>query len=411
MVRDLLLTRTRSLLVVGLLGLAFFWALTTRVATSVSIGGYTLNAYLTFVAALLASLLFLLTVISLTQLRNQLAQLAKSLGAVTVVAVVSSLPFFAYSLISLAQSQLLVGLQNTLVWVIFSLFLVGFIFNSTESHLKLVSQGLLVAAILLPASKIVSTLVEFDFQGQSAYAITALVLLAWAVSIRPLNWIHHAIPWLIFISILMAGVRMAGVTAALFMLFLVRHLPLSRLGRLLSILPLAGVGALLVWRFLGDKFVYRVAQGIELVQAGNPSLGYLEIVGTSERGPGWIQLVDSLGGDPNVWGQGAGKTTVFFLTDYPIGHAHNEYLRIFYDFGWVGLLIFLGGALSLFVATAMLHKREPSEFSFAALLTIFAVAVLSLTDNPIVYVMTMLPAAVIIASGFARARLKNKTLV
>lgn len=394
-----------------MLALAFFWAITTRIATGISVGPYTLNAYLTFGAALLAVLLFSLTLISLPKRWRQLFAGSSSSRNIAVVSAVSSLPFLAYSLTSLAQSQLLVGLQNTLVWLIFSLTLFGFILSSTESHLKLANQGLLVAAILLPASKIVSTLAGFDFQGQSTFSITALVILAWAVSIRPLSWIHHAIPWWIFISILMAEVRMAGLTAAVLTLFLVRHLPLSRAGRLFSIVPLAGVGALLVWRFLGDKFVYRVAQGIELVQARNPSLGYLEIVGTSERGPGWVQLIDSLGGDLNVWGQGAGKATVFFLTDYPIGHAHNEYLRIFYDFGWVGLVVFLGGALTLFVATAMLHQRHPSEFSFAALLTIFAIAVLSLTDNPIVYVMAMLPAAVIIASGFARARLKNKPLV
>ena len=385
--------------------MAFFWALTTRVATGIAIGPYTLNAYLTFVAAIIATLLFAVTLFSLFTQRARVTAGPRSLHRVTLLAMVSPLPFLTYSLISLAQSQLLTGLQNTLVWLIFSFGFAGMVFGLTAAHIELIRKGLVAVAIFLPGSKIIPTLAGFDFQGQSTFAITALVVLAWTISKQPRNWLHHLLPWWVFVAILFAEVRMAGVTAAVMMLFLVRHLPVSPAIRALSLIPAAVLSAAMVWLFLGDKFVRRVSQGVELIGAGNPSLGSLEILGTSERGPGWVLLIESLGGSSNVWGQGAGETTRFFLTDYPIGHAHNEYLRIFYDFGWVGLFLFLAGALGLFLVVATVQRKSPSDFSFAALLIIPAIAVLSLTDNPIVYVMAMLPAAVIIAGAFAETRL------
>lgn len=397
-----------SALVASLLVLGFFWALTTRVATGISVGSYTLNAYLTLIAAILASLLFALTLASLFQRRNLPANRKESLRPAVLVAALSSLPLLVYSLASLSQSQLIAGLQNILVWLIFSAALFGLIFNLTNSHLVLIRRGLLLVAVLLPASKIIPTLGGFDFQGQSTFAITALIVLAWTVSVKPETWLHHVAPWWVFLSILLAEVRMAGVTAAAIMLFLVRHLPLSRAGQFLAAIPVGLVSILLAWQFLGDKFLRRSSEGEQLVAEGNPGLGALEILGTSERGPGWVALVESLGKDFNFWGQGAGKATVFFLTEYPLGHAHNEYLRIFYDFGWAGLALFLLGALSLFLATVSLHRRNPNDFSFASLLTISSVAVLSATDNPVVYVMAMLPAAIAIGSAFATERMASK---
>lgn len=400
---------TVSALVVGLLLLGGFWALTTRVATGIYIGPYTLNAYLTLTAAVLAGLLFALTLASLFQRQNLPANRKESLRPAELVAASSSLPLLIYSLFSLGQSQILWGLQNTVVWLVFSAGLFGLIFNLTNFHLALIRKGLLVVTVLLPASKIVPTLLGSDFQGQSTFAVTALVVLAWTVSMKPKTWIHYVLPWWVFLSILLAEVRMAGVTAAVLMIFTVRHLPLSRAGRFLATVLVAVFSGLLVWQVLGEKFVSKSIQGAQLVAAGNSSLGLLELVGTSDRGPVWVLLVESLDGNANFWGQGAGKATVFFRTEPPmLGHAHNEYLRIFYDFGWVGLALFLIGALSLFLATVSLHRRNPSDLSFASLLIISSVAVLSLTDNPIVYVMAMLPAAIVIASAFATERMASR---
>ncbi len=385
--------------------MAFFWLLTTRVASGIVIGPFTLNAYLTFVAAIIATLLFAVTLFSLFTERALITEGPKSLHRVTLLAVLSPLPFLTYSLISLAQSQLLTGLQNTLVWLIFSFGLAGMVFGLTAAHIKLIRKGLVAVAIFLPGSKIIPTLAGFDFQGQSAFAITALLVLAWTLSILPSNWLHHALPWWVFVAILFAEVRMAGVTSAIMMLFLVRHLPVRPAIRALSLIPVAVLSTAMVWLFLGDKFVRRVSEGANLMGVGNPGLGFFEILGTSERGPGWVLLVESLRGGSNIWGQGAGETTRFFLTEYPIDHAHNEYLRIFYDFGWVGLFLFLAGALGLFLAVATVQRKSPSDFSRAALLIIPAIAILSLTDNPIVYVMAMLPAGVIIAGVFAETRL------
>jgi O-antigen ligase len=109
----------------------------------------------------------------------------------------------------------------------------------------------------------------------------------------------------------------------------------------------------------------------------------------------------------NWWGQGAGHSS--FLVDELLGihHPHNEYLRIYFDFGWVGFTLFLAGSLAMFIAVLWHWKRSQSGLTLAGMLSIVVVALMAVTDNPIVFIYVMLPIAVLLSAGSATQSLTS----
>jgi O-antigen ligase len=93
-----------------------------------------------------------------------------------------------------------------------------------------------------------------------------------------------------------------------------------------------------------------------------------------------------------------------------IHHPHNEYIRIFFDFGVVGLGLFLLGSLALFVSLIVVHLRNREGITLAAPLMVAAVALTALTDNPIVFAYVMVPVAVVISVALATDRLRHVSL-
>jgi O-antigen ligase len=133
----------------------------------------------------------------------------------------------------------------------------------------------------------------------------------------------------------------------------------------------------------------------------------LTALGTSGRGEAWSYIINNLPPGFNWWGQGAGQSS--YLADEILGidHPHNEYLRIFYDFGWAGLGLFLVGTLVLFLSVFSRWRRDKSDIALAASLSIVAVALLSVTDNPVIYIFVMFPLAVVISAALATASSEN----
>ena len=77
----------------------------------------------------------------------------------------------------------------------------------------------------------------------------------------------------------------------------------------------------------------------------------------------------------------------------------NEYLRIFFDFGWVGLTVFLIGSLAMFLGSFMNWRKTKTELALSSVLSIVVVALMAVTDNPIVFIYVMLPVAILVATG------------
>lgn len=378
--------------------LAFLWLVTIRVPTAIWLGGFTLNAYLTGVAALIGGLLSLLTVILIASGRPPHGFPLRDTSRPLLVVSLSAMPLLGYSAISLGLNFRIEGFQNALVWAAFSLALFALPLWIGVNDQKAIASGLRIVVLVVPITKIITFYGGVDFYGEASYALVAVVLMAYAVSQKPSQWFDYAAPWLLLFSILLCDVRTAAVVAGFLILFTAHHLRVRPLVKTL-VSAAAGIAAgVLIWIFVGDRFLNRGDAGLaQFVGDDSPLAG----IGTTNRAAAWAFILENLPPGTNWWGQGAGHSSYLADELLAIHHPHNEYLRIFFDFGWAGLALFLGSGLALFVALVINWRRTPSALALASVLVVPAVALMAVTDNPIVFVYVMVPVAVIIASSFA----------
>jgi len=386
--------------------IALVWLVTIRVPTAIWIGPFSLNAYLTGIVALLAGVLALITLFSLRDLTTYRTNTVRTPPAL-IVASISALPFLGDSVIILLLDFRIEGFQNALVWAAFSIVIFALPLWLRDFDLTLIRQSFRVVVIVVPVTKIVAFYGGFDFYGEASYALVAMLLLAWAVSHKPSAWFDYVAPWLILFSILLCDVRTVAVVAAALMIFSVQHIPLPKVWKVVAGVIAAGFSSTLVWLFVGDRIVNSGDQGLaELL--GQDSI--LSGIGTTNRAAGWAYLFDNLPEGTNWFGQGAGLSS--YLIDELLGihHPHNEYIRIFFDFGVVGLGLFLLGSLALFVSLIVVHLRNREGITLAAPLMVAAVALTALTDNPIVFAYVMVPVAVVISAALATDMLRHANL-
>ena len=380
----------------ALLTLGLFWVLTIRVATGIWIGSFTLNAYLTGVAALVAGLLSLLTIVLLVRKRLPVDKAFKDLPNSLKVVSLSGLPLLAYSLISLAMNFRIEGFQNTLVWAAFALTLFALPYWIGPEDARRAGSILRIVVITVPVTKIVIFYAGADFYGDASYALVAVILLACAVSQRPRSWFEYLTPWLLLYSVLLCDVRTASVVAALLIIVSVWQWPIPSFARTALTFPVAAVSGALVWLFIGDRLVNSGDSGLAQFVGGDSILAG---IGTTNRGAAWAYILENLPEETNWWGQGTGHSS--FLADELLGihHPHNEYLRIFFDFGWVGLTVFLLGSLAMFLGSFLTWRKTKTELALSSVLSIVVVALMAVTDNPIVFIYVMLPVAILVATG------------
>lgn len=373
-----------------LLIIALFWVVTIRVPTAIWFGPFSLNAYLTGTAALVAGMLALVTLTSLRTLPGGPSATATT-PTPLIIGATSALPFLGYSVIILVLDFRLEGFQNALVWAAFSLVLFALPLWLTRFHLERIGQALRIIVLVVPMAKIVMFYGGFDFYGEASYALVAVILLAYAVSQKPRAWFDYLAPWLLLASILLCTVRTASVVAAALMILSLQYLPVRKMWRIIASFTATAVALVLVWVAVGDRIL-------------DPGDGGLGPIGTTNRAAGWAHLFESLPAGVNWFGQGAGLSSYLIDELLSIHHPHNEYIRIFFDFGIVGLGLFLLGSLALFIALVVVHRRTRAEITLAAPLMVLAVALTAVTDNPIVFAYVMVPVAVIISGAFAMDR-------
>lgn len=89
------------------------------------------------------------------------------------------------------------------------------------------------------------------------------------------------------------------------------------------------------------------------------------------------------------FGHGAGSSAAYLQkAGFLLAHPHNEYLRIVFEMGFVGLAVFMGAVvLQGFDCYGRALKAGPGvRYAFAAAVVgLFILLVISVTDNPLVY--------------------------
>lgn len=124
-------------------------------------------------------------------------------------------------------------------------------------------------------------------------------------------------------------------------------------------------------------------------------------INASGRSAMWAMLWDAA--QDGIWfGQGVGSSSHLIDAHFPkLGHPHNDYLRLLFDFGVAGLLCwvaFLGGCVWLLVNE--FARRRPGRpdvpYFLAPLLALPAAAATMLTDNTIAYAFVMAPLGILV---------------
>ncbi|MBF4163997.1 O-antigen ligase family protein [Nocardioides acrostichi] len=172
-----------------------------------------------------------------------------------------------------------------------------------------------------------------------------------------------------------------------------------RLGIRLVLVAIAGYVALTRIPAVRDRFV----------GGDNGSLLGVK-VNTSGRDLLWEITLRHFHQAPNPllgWGPGAISEYLPALTGQD--HPHNEYLRLLHDTGYVGVVLWSVGALTLVLLAYKLWRAASDPVDKAchlgALISMLALMSGSLTDNLIISILDVLPAATMVGLSLSRPTL------
>lgn len=269
----------------------------------------------------------------------------------------------------------------------------------TEETADLYRWRLALAAfctcILYGISVVVSGLGARSILGPRSFALEALVFLALLLPYRGSS--RRIVRWLPLLLTLLALASLSRTATVIAILLYVAHLSFGADGfRWRRAVPLAAISlAGLVWaignvpvltaRFTGGDQGFR-ASGVTISLQG--------------RGDIWGVVLSNYGDSPLI-GHGAGSVRAL-ISSRISGQTepHNDFLRVLYDSGWIGMLLFIWACVALLAATAIrAHRAEdflaarPHVAAFAALI---AITVAFLTDNALIYSFIMAPLAVVV---------------
>ncbi|WP_375388154.1 O-antigen ligase family protein [uncultured Amnibacterium sp.] len=255
-----------------------------------------------------------------------------------------------------------------------------------------------VVMCLVGAFATVTYLMDVQIIGPRSYALAATVAVAVLVPYRSERLLVRLAPYVLTAGIAASLSRTALVVAVLLLAFAVLR---SRRGKrgfrivlALVVLAILAIAAFLSVPSLRDRFLV----GDNGVDVGGVALN------TSGRAQIWAVVIQDSLSAPWI-GQGAGTASDLLAARYPdIAQPHDDYLRIWHDFGLVGLALFLVAVLTLLIGAIRRVRRadHPDRaVHWSATLGLLAVGAAALTDNPVIYPFVMLPLGVVVGLSIA----------
>jgi O-antigen ligase len=243
--------------------------------------------------------------------------------------------------------------------------------------------------------------------GARPLAIVALVGLGWFLAeYRSGN--GRSLWWSVAIVVGIAVSLSRTALLAAFVLVLASVLLASgarRTSRVFLILVFAasGVWAVTAWTPLHNRFV-----------KGDVSLSIGGIdINAEGRTQIWAALWSQERGEPLILGHGPGSASARAVAIAPeSGHPHNDYLRLLYDFGVVGIGLWAWFVIRTARQLRQVRKNSPRSIpALAALNAAAGILIVMATDNPLDYpfVMISLGALLGLGLGVSSARARNTT--
>jgi O-antigen ligase len=298
-----------------------------------------------------------------------------------------------YALARLAFSPSPEGLQNVAVYCSFVLAMAITCVQITAAGATIVARRMRYIAVLVSMLFLMSFLAGITIYGERAYALIGLIFMAILIPHRPRRIIYRTAPFLVAGIIALSLSRTATAIALVMLIFLsVRGKRGFRLVRSSVFAGLAAAAAYWLITYYAP-FRDRFIGGDNAATIGNVELN------TSGRSVLWNMTIRSAEANP-LFGNGPGTATALISGAFKnISHPHNEYLRLFHDFGYVGAGLFVIGIAMLLAQTLKRALRADHPIHWAALLGLLAVVAAAFTDNVIIYPFVMVPLGVILGAS------------
>ena len=175
--------------------------------------------------------------------------------------------------------------------------------------------------------------------------------------------------------------------------------PGGRLFKAIAILSGVGLTAYCLFIFYAP-FRDRFLNDHDAVSVGGVSIG------TEGRATVW-KLMLSNASDHWLFGHGAGSASELIMLHFPgrgLAHPHNEYIRFYFDFGIIGLSLFVVGYLTLIWRVFRNARQSDHPLHWSALIALVGVGLVAITDNPFVYPFVLVPLGSLAGLSLALAR-------
>lgn len=237
--------------------------------------------------------------------------------------------------------------------------------------------------------------------GPRALALSGLIPLSWHLARWQYGYRGAGTRSVLWVAAILSSLsRTASAIALMYVAAAFTLQMLFSTRRMLLRFPLVAgaavvLAAILYYLPLEERFL----TGDTSIQVGDVALnasGRLDI---------WAAVIDSGARSPII-GQGLGSSNmaVEFLGP-TVGHPHNDYLRVWHDLGYVGVIL-LVSAFMVWISTLgrawLRARRRPDELvalQLAAYLALLALVLSAITDNALVYPFVMGPVGVVIGAG------------
>lgn len=294
------------------------------------------------------------------------------------------------------------GVQNTLVYVSLPLIvaLTATAISSGSLSFSSVRTAFLYAyllgAALYAASLVVGGIGGGSIAGARSFALFAMTGVAWASSLIRFDYRSEWVILLVSLLLILLSLSRAAfaISLAIALLALSDFRSGSRLLRTtVTTLCIVAIGYLAITHF--GAFSERFSSGdVQSVLGGTAN------VNLSGRENLWSITFDSAMTSPII-GHGAGSAeTTIARTLGRSDQPHSDYLRVFNDFGLVGLALLALLVLTLIRSIPLRRKyvltREQAAASRAAIVSLLGLLAAMVTDNPSVYLFVIAPVAAMV---------------
>jgi O-antigen ligase len=290
------------------------------------------------------------------------------------------------------------GLQNVAVYSVFVGACTHIAVSATPASIAQTWNVLRRVATIVAYVYFIVVFAAIDIYSARPMGIAALISIAVLLPGQPRSRWEQFAPYFAVAAVALSLSRTATIVAALLLVFLVLRGKTG--GRLLRAMALivAVVASLLILALYYPPFRDRFLVGDNAVQVGGVGIS------TAGRAAFWEALITRI--DDGFWlGQGAGAAErVISITSPGQSHPHNEYLRLFFDFGAIGVSLFIIAILSIGLTVFRNARRHGDPIHWAAGIALLGVSLTAITDNPLVYVFVMLPLGVLLGSSLALGR-------